>query len=187
MREDDRSREKFAEELLDAALPKHRGAEPQDGLEDRVLANLSRQSRAGRPASWNPAPVIIAAVIVLALFAVDHLKSRPAASDPAIAAVSKDNGDNGDNGDDGDDGDDGPRGGGASSAPAPRAMAGEGAGVKIAKAFSASSASRRRDLALNLSFRREDERAAGGLRIEEARISEIRLDDIVIGDNERRE
>ena len=175
MREDDRSREKFAEELLDAALPKRRGAEPQDGLEDRVLANLSRQSRAGRPASWNPAPVIIAAVIVLALFAVDHLKSRPAASDPAIAAVSKD------------DGDDGPRGVGASSAPAPRAMAGEGAGVKIAKAFSALSASRRRDLALNLSFRREDERAAGGLRIEEARISEIRLDDIVIGDNERRE
>jgi hypothetical protein len=175
MREDDRSREKFAEELLDAALPKHRGAEPQDGLEDRVLANLSRQSRAGRPASWNRAPVIIAAVIVLALFAVDHLKSRKAASDPAIAAVSKD------------DGDDGLRGGGASSAPAPRAMAGEGAGVKIAKAFSASSAYRRRDLALNLSFRREDERAAGGLRIEEARISEIRLDDIVIGDNERRE
>jgi len=175
MREDDRSREKFAEELLDAALPKRRGAEPQDGLEDRVMANLSRQSRAGRPASWNPAPVIIAAVIVLALFAVDHLKSRPAASDPAIAAVSKD------------DGDAGPRGVGASSAPAPRAMAGEGAGVKIAKAFSALSASRRRDLALNLSFRREDERAAGGLRIEEASISEIRLDDIVIGDNERRE
>jgi hypothetical protein len=173
MREDDRSREKFVEELLDAALPKHRGAEPQDGLEDRVLANLSRQSRAWRPASWNPAPVIIAAVVVLALFVVDHLKSRLAASDPAIVAVSND------------DGDDGPRGG-ASSAPAPRAMVGEGAGVKIAKAFSASSASRRRDLALNLSFRSEDERAAGGLRIEEARISEIRLDDIVIGDNERR-
>jgi hypothetical protein len=82
MREDDRGREKFAEELLDAALPKHRGAEPQDGLEDRVLANLSRRSRAGRPASRNPAPVIIAAVIVLALFAVDHLKSRPAALRP---------------------------------------------------------------------------------------------------------
>ena len=176
MREDDRRREKFAEELLDAALPKHHGAEPQDGLEDRVLANLSRQSRAGRPASWNPAPVIIAAVIVLALFAVDHLKSRQAASDPAIAAVSKDDGDNWD---------DGPRGG-ASSAPATRVMAGDGAGMKIAKAFAASSASRRRDLALNLSSSIEDERAAGGLRIEEARISEIRLDDIVIGDNERR-
>jgi hypothetical protein len=173
MREDDRSREKFAEELLDAALPKHCGAEPQDGLEDRVLANLSRQSRSGRPASWNPAPVIMAAVIVLALFAVDHLKSRPAASDPAIAAVSKD----------------GEPRGGASSAPAPRAMAGEVAGVevKIAKAFAAASASRRRDLALNLNSRRDDERVEGGLRIEEAWISEIRLDDIVIGNNERRE
>jgi hypothetical protein len=174
MREDDRSREKFAEELLDAALPKHCVAEPQDGLEDRVVANLSRHSRSGRPASWNPAPVIIAAVIVLALFAVDHLKSRPAASDPAIAAVSRD---------------DDPRGGGASSAGAPRAMAGEvaGVGVKIAKAFAAASASRRRDLALNLNSRRDDERVEGGLRIEDARISEIRLDDIVIGNNERRE
>jgi hypothetical protein len=68
-------------------------------------------------------------------------------------------------------------------------MAGEvaGVGVKIAKAFAAASASRRRDLALNLNSRRDDERVEGGLRIEEARISEIRLDDIVIGNNERRE
>jgi hypothetical protein len=174
MREDDRRREKFAEELLDAALPKHRGAEPQDGLEDRVLANLSRRSRAGRPASWNSAPVIIAAVIVLALFAVDHLKSRPAASDPAIAAVSKD---------------DEPRGGVDSVPAARRTKAGGlvGDGEKLAKVFvSARLASRRRDLALNLNSRRDDERIEGGLRIEEARISEIRLDDIVIGDNERR-
>lgn len=174
MREDDRGREKFAEELLDAALPKHRGAEPQDGLEDRVLANLGRQSRVGRPALWNPAPVIIAAFIVSALFAVDHLNRRPNASAPSAAAAT---------------GTDARRNGYDSAAPAPRATAGEfaGAGVKIAKAFAASSASRRRGLALNLSSRREDERAEGGLRIEEARISEIRLDDIVIGDNERRE
>jgi len=175
MREDDRSREKFAEELLDAALPKHCGAEPQDGLEDRVLANLSRQSRARRPASLNPAPVIIAAVIVLALFAVDHLKSRPAASDPAIAAVSTD---------------DEPRGGFDSAPAARQTKAGGlvGDGVRLAKAFSSASlASRRREFALNLNSRRDDERIEGGLRIEEARISEIRLDDIVIGGNERRE
>jgi hypothetical protein len=174
MREDDRSREKFAEELLDAALPKHRGAEPQDGLEDRVLGNLSRQSRSGRPASWNPAPVLLAAVIVLALFAVDHLTGRQNTSAPAAGASS---------------GADARRNGGASVAPAPPDVAGEfaGAGMKIAKAFAAAPASRRRGLALNLSSRREDERAEGGLRIEEARISEIRLDDIVIGNNERRE
>jgi len=175
MREDDRSREKFAEELLDAALPKHRGAEPQDGLEDRVLANLSRQSRAGRPASWNPAPVIIAAVIVLALFAVAHLKSRPAASDPSIAAVSKD---------------DEPGGGVDSVTAARQTKAGGlvGDGVRIAKAFSfARLASRRREFALNLNSRRANERSESGLRIEEAQISEIRLDDIVIGNNERRE
>ena len=174
MREDDRSREKFAEELLDAALPKHRGAEPQDGLEDRVLANLSRQSRAGCPAAWNRAPVIIAAVIVLALIAVEHLRSRPAASDPAIAAVSTD---------------DEPRGGFDSAPAARQTKAGGlvGDGVRLAKAFSSASlASRRREFALNLNSRRDDERIEGGLRIEEARISEIRLDDIVIGDNERR-
>jgi hypothetical protein len=168
MREDDRSREKFAEELLDAALPNHRGAEPQDGLEGRVLANLSRQSRAGRPASWNTAPVIIAAVIVLALFAVDHLRRRPDASDPAAVAASVV---------------DARLNGGDSAAPVPRATAGEGAGLKIARAFAAA-ASRRRDLALNLNSRREGE-PESGLRIEEARISEIRLDDIVIGNGER--
>jgi hypothetical protein len=61
-----------------------------------------------------------------------------------------------------------------------------GDGVKLVKDIAAS-ASRRRDLALNLSSRRGDERADGGLRIEEARISEISLDDIIIGNNERRE
>jgi hypothetical protein len=170
MREDDRSREKFAEELLDAALPNHRGAEPEDGLEDRVLANLRRQTRAGRPASWNSAPVIIAAVIVSALFVVDHLRLRPNASDPSIFDAP---------------GVDARPNGGASVASGPRPIAGEG--VKIAKVFAAASASRRRDLALNLNSRREDERVESGFRIEETRISEIRLDDIVIGNGERRE
>ena len=169
MREDDRSREKFAEELLDAALPNHRGAEPEDGLEDRVLANLRRQAMAGRPASWNPAPVIIAAVIVSALFVVDHLRPRPNASDPSVVDAP---------------GVDARRNGGASVASGPRPMAGKG--VKIAKVFAAASASRRRDLALNLNSRREDERVESSLWIEETRISEIRLDDIVIGNGERR-
>jgi hypothetical protein len=170
MREDDRSREKFAEELLDAALPNHRGPEPEDGLEDRVLANLRRQARAGRPASWNSAPVIIAAVIVSALFVVAHLRPRPNASDPSVVEAP---------------GVDARRNGGASVASGLRPMAGDG--VKIAKVFAAASAYRRRDLALNLNSRREDERAESGLRIEETRISEIRLDDIVIGNGERRE
>jgi len=174
MREDDRSRGKFAEELLDAALPNHRGAEPEDGLEDRVLANMRRQARAGRPASWNSAPLIIAAVIVSALFVVDHLRPRPNASDPSVVdapgVAARPNS-------------------GASVASGPRPIAGEGAGegVKIAKVFAAASTFRRRDLALNLNSRREDERVESGLRIEETWISEIRLDDIVIGNGERRE
>lgn len=174
MREDDRSREQFAEELIDATLPNHRGAEPQDGLEDRVLANLRRQSHAERPVSWNTAPALIAAAIVLAFFAVEHRMRRQAASEPAVPASVAD----------------ARRDGVDPAAADPRAMAGEvaGDGVKIAKAFAAApSSSRRRDLALNLNSRREDERAESGLRIEDAQISEIRLDDIVIGNNERQE
>jgi len=169
MREDDRSREKFVEELLGAALSNHRGAEPEDGLEDRILANLRRRSRAARPVSWNPTPVIMAAAIVLALFAFDHMRPRPAATDPAITAVSR----------------------GDEPAPAARQI---GAGVivgdavKLQRAFAAArSGSRRRDLALNLNLRRPGQRSESGLLIEEAKISEIRLDDIVISSNERRE
>jgi hypothetical protein len=177
MREDNRSREKFAEELLDAALSNHRGAKPADGLEDRLLANLRRQSRAARPVSWNPAPVTVAAAIVLALFAADHLIRRPPASDMAVAAVSRV---------------DEPRGSGASDLTARQMKAGERAvvadDVKLAKAFAvAPTASRRRDLALNPNSRRAEERSESGLRVEEVRIAEIRLDDIAIGKNERQE
>jgi hypothetical protein len=169
MREDDGSREKFAEELLDATVSNHHGAEPEDGLEDRILANLRRRSRAARQVSWNPAPVIMAAAIVLALFAFDHLRRRPAASDPVIAAVSRV---------------DEP----ASAARQIGAGVIVGDGVKLQRAFAAAhSASRRRDLALNLNLRRPDQRSESGLRIEEAKISEIRLDDIVISSNERQE
>jgi hypothetical protein len=177
MREDNLRREKFAEELLDAALSNHRGAEPVDGLEDRVLANMRQQSRAARPVTWNPAPAMIAAVIVLALFAGAHLIRRPPASNTAIAAVSRA---------------DEPRGAGAFYLAARQVKAEEGGvvadGVKLAKAFAvAPSASRRRDLALNLNSRRAEKRSESGLQVEEVRIAEIRLDDIVIGANERQE
>jgi hypothetical protein len=177
MRENNRGREKFAEELLDAALSNHRGAEPKDGLEDRVLANMRQQPRSARPASWNPASVMLAAVIVLALFAVEHLIRRPPASNTDVAAVSRV---------------DEPRGAGSSYLAARQVKAGEREimvdGVKLAKAFAAAHPSpRRRDLSVNLNSRRSEERSESGLRIEEARISEISLDDIVIGNNERQE
>lgn len=177
MREDNRSREKFAEELLDASLSNHRGAEPENGLEDRVLAGLRQKSRTARPVSSNPAPVIIATAVVLAFFALDHLIQRQPASDAAGAAVSMV---------------DEPRGAGASDLAARQVKAGEREvvidGAKFWKALAvAPSSSRRRDLALNLNSRRLDEGSESGFRIEEAQISEIRLDDIVIGNNERQE
>ena len=177
MREDNQSREKFTEELLDAALSNHHGAEPADGLEDRVLANLRQQSRSAPPAYWNPSPVMMAAVIVLAFFAVEHLIRRPPASNTGIAAVSRV---------------DEPRGAGATYLAARQLKAGErevvADGLKLAKAFAAGpSSSQRRDLALNLNSRRAEDRSESGLRIEEAQISEIKLDDIVIGGDERQE
>jgi len=179
MRKDnrDRSTEKFAEDLLDAALSNHHGVEPREGLEDRVLANLRRRPRATRPLSQRLAPVIVAAAVVLSLFAVDHLRRRQAASDPAAGAVSRA---------------EEPHGAVDPAPAAPQTNTDHrevnADGLKLAKAFAAAHSSfRRRGLALNLNSRREGERTESGLRIEEAQISEIRLDEIVIGNNERRE
>jgi hypothetical protein len=176
MREDNRKRraEKFSEKLLDAALSNHHGAEPEDDLEDRVLSNLRRQPRAARSGLWNPAPAIIAGAIVLALFAVDHLGRRPAVPHVALSGA------------------DARRGGDNSTLTSWQAQAGErkltADGVRPVKAFTAPpSSTRRRDLALNLNARRADEPAETGLRLEEVRITEIRLDEIVIGNNERQE
>ena len=190
MREDNLKRltEKSAEELLDATLSNYRDVEPRDGaprngaprdgLEDRVLANLRQQSRAARPISWNRTSAMIAVAAALMLFAVDHLIYHPTASVPTSVAVS---------------GDSEPLGGVASNLTARHLKAGEievmADVVKHEKTFAASkqtfSSSRRRDLALNLNSRQEDKRAGGGLRVEEVRITEVRLDDIVIGANER--
>jgi hypothetical protein len=176
MRQDNRDRraEKFSEKLLDDALSNHHGAEPEDGLEDRVLANLRRQPRAARLGSWNPAPAIVAAAIVLALFAVDHLGWRPAVPDVALSGADE------------------RRGGDDSTLTSWQAQAGERkltvGSARLVKSFAGPpSSSRRRDLALNLSSRRTDELAESGLRLEEVRITELRLDDIVIGNNERQE
>jgi hypothetical protein len=180
MREDNRKRphDKTAEELLDAALSNYRDVEPRDGLEDRVLANLRQQPRAARTVSWNRASALITVSAAMALFAVDHLIYHPTASVPSGAAVSVDSQ---------------PRGGADSNLTARHVKAGEievvADVVKQARAFSASkqtpSSSRRRDSALNLNSRQGEDRAGGSLRIEEVRITEVRLDDIVIGANER--
>lgn len=176
MREDNRDR--FVEELLDAALANHHGAEPRTGLEERVLANLRQQPRMARTArsiSWNSAPVMIAVAAVLALFAVDHLVNHQVISDPVVVAVS---------------GGSEPRADVEASLTAQTTKeAAMTLQAKRAKAGpkSAAPSSRRDDLAVNLDSPRADKRASGGLRIEEVKIAEVRLDDIVISNNERHE
>ncbi|MCI0666318.1 MAG: hypothetical protein L0220_35155 [Acidobacteria bacterium] len=93
MREDNRDQldEKFAEELLNASLNNYQSIEPVAGLEERVLANLRRQSRASHRVSWNWASAMIATIAVVLLFVVDHLIYHRIASDPAVVAVAESN------------------------------------------------------------------------------------------------
>jgi hypothetical protein len=172
MREDNRDR--FLEELLDAALASHHGAEPRAGLEERVLANLRQQPRMARAVSWHSAPVMIAVAALLALFAVEHLVNHRTSSDPALAVS----------------------GGNESRAGVEPALAAQRATEAVvslparrvkAATKSAPSSSHRQDLAVNLDSNRADKRASGGLRIEEVRIAEVRLDEIAISNNERHE
>jgi hypothetical protein len=172
MREDKPNQldEKFAEDLLDAALKNYQGVEPMPGLEDRVLANLRRQSRAARPVYWNWTSAMIAAAAVLIFFAADHLIYHPVVSVPEANNF---------------------RSGLNSNPIVLQAKTGERVadGLKPANAFVSSrrinSSSRRQDLALNLNSRREVERASSSLQVDEVQITEIRLDDIVISGNDR--
>src|SRR5215510_16454950 len=156
MRKDNRDRlnEKFAEDLLDAALSNHHSGEPKDGLEDRVLANLRRPPRATRPVSQRLVPVIVAAAIVLSLFTLDHLRRRQAASDPSAGAVSRA---------------EEPHGVADPAPAAPQTNTDHrevnADGVKLAKAFAAAHPSfRRRNLAHILNPSRAGERTESGLR-----------------------
>ena len=182
MRKDDRKQlpEEFARELLDAALANCRVAEPRDGLEERVLVNLRQQARVAPAVSWSWAPVMIAAAAVLMFLAADHLLNPAAVSEPAISAVAKVSE---------------TRDGVRSHTTAARAQAdatGDVAkSVKPPKAFVGArplaSSSRRQDLALNRPSSRADEQVTGSFQVAEVRITEVRLDEIVIGNNERQE
>lgn len=175
MRKDNLDR--FVEELLDAALANHRGEEPRAGLEERTLANLREQSRAANSLSRKWMSVMVAAFILLMFSAMGYLTSHSAVSDSAsVIASSKDE----------------PRGGVESNPAALLAKAevieGPGHVVKRMKTSgSTKNSSRHHDLALDLSARRASERAEDDLRVEEVRIAEVKLDDIVISNSERQE
>jgi hypothetical protein len=121
---------------------------------------------------------MIAMAFMFALFAVEHLINHQTTSDPTVAV---------------------------SNEPRPLVEPGSTAwprkaavvslptkGAKAATKPAPSSSHRqdfshRQDLAVNLDSRHEQEGASGGLRIEEVRIAEVRLDDIIISNNERDE
>ena len=176
MRKDNRDR--FVAELLDAALASHHNAEPRAGLEERALANLRQQPRMARwthSVSRNSASVMIAVAALLAFFAVEHLMNHRAAPDPTIAASNE------------------PRAGAELNLTARRTKEAvvslPAKRVKVATK-SAAHSFHRQDLAVNHNWhnwRRADEQANGGLRVDEVRIAEVRLDEIVISGAERHE
>jgi hypothetical protein len=174
MRKDNQDR--FVEELLDAALANYRGEEPRAGLEERTLANLREQSRAANSLWRKRASVMVAAFILLMFSAMGYLTSTSVVSDSESVVVS---------------GGDEPRGDGSNSAARlAKAEVIEGPG-HVAKRMKTAGITKRearyQDLALDLSARRASERAENDLRVEEVRIAQVKLDDIVISGNERQE
>jgi hypothetical protein len=175
MRKDNQDR--FVEELLDAALANYRGEEPRAGLEERTLANLREQSRAANSLWRKRTSVMVAAFILLMFSAMGYLTSHPVVSDSASVAVSSGNE---------------PRGGLEANPTALLAKAevieGPSHVAKRMKTVGAAKwETRHRDLALDLGARRASERTENDLRVEEVRIAEVKLDDIVISNNERQE
>ncbi|MGH9831370.1 MAG: hypothetical protein ACRD9Y_00055 [Blastocatellia bacterium] len=173
MRKDNLDR--FVEELLDAALTNYRGEEPRAGLEERTLANLREQSRAANSLSRKWASVMVAVFILLMFSVMGYLTSHPVVSDSASVAVSS--------------GDEPRRDESNPAALQAKAQVIEGPGhvAKRLKAAGAAKWARHQDLALDLGARRASERAENDLRVEEVRIAEVKLDDIVISNNERQE
>ena len=180
MRNDDRHQltDDFARELLDAALTNCPRAEPRAGLEERVLDNLRQQPRSARVASWNVAPMMIATVAMLIIFVADHLMNHSAVSETTTVRLSEV----------------GEKHDGDESKVTARVVAAnqlEAAIEKgrLAKAFAGSipahSSPRRREMALKLNPERSEEPAAGNIRVEDLKISEVRLDEIVLSKNER--
>jgi hypothetical protein len=174
MRKDNQDR--FVEELLDAALANYRGEEPRAGLEERTLANLREKSRAAKSLSRKWASMMVAAFILLMFSAMGYLTSTSVVSDSESVVVSS--------------GDE-PRDDGSNSAALlakAEVIEGPGHVVKRMKTYGAAKWEKRhQELALDLSARRASERAENDLRVEEVRIAEVKLDDIVISNNERQE
>lgn len=86
MHEKDRNR--FLDELLDAALTRHRSAEARSGLEERVLARLRTKARPTTGVTWRWLPVLVtAAALVLAVGAFYAVRrSAPPEVTPTTAA-----------------------------------------------------------------------------------------------------
>jgi len=84
----DEKLDRLAEQLLDATLAHYRNAEPRWGLEERILANLRTQPPAPQRMWWKWLPVLAATAVVLAAAMTAHLLRRSAPPDQAATVIA---------------------------------------------------------------------------------------------------
>jgi hypothetical protein len=77
--------ERFAEELLDAALAQYRGVEPRWGLEERILTNLRERARSrpwARTYEWIKFGPALAAMVTIAI--MSQVALRPVSNNALL-------------------------------------------------------------------------------------------------------
>jgi hypothetical protein len=74
---DDKQRDPFVDELVDASLARYAKVEPQPGLEARVLAGLRDASRTSPWREWGWAAALAAVAIVVTVAAVFIFRQSP--------------------------------------------------------------------------------------------------------------
>jgi hypothetical protein len=84
----DEKLDRLAEQLLDATLAHHKNAEPRWGLEERILANLRTQPPTPQRMWWKWLPVLAATAIVLAVALTAHVLRRSAPSNQAATVIA---------------------------------------------------------------------------------------------------
>jgi len=81
----DEERDRFADELLDAALDRYRAAQPRSGLEERILANLRENAQLAAWFWWKWLPVIVSVAVITATATI-YLARRLAPAQTALIA-----------------------------------------------------------------------------------------------------
>ncbi len=84
----DKERDSFLDELLEASLARYRSAEPRLGFEQRLLANLRASAQAAPRFRWGWLALGAAAAALAMMVVGFYLARRPKPSPPAVSVVA---------------------------------------------------------------------------------------------------